>query len=132
MHRALAVCAVSGALSCASAAAAAHYQLDPHWPASPAWPPAGLDRPTGAAVIPLAGGGVEVHVAQRNATLPWVWAFDGHGALLRTWGNTSDIVSPHGLASSPNGTLWLADISGFAVKEFTRTGELLRTIGTGE
>ena len=114
--------------------AAPIYILDSSFPkVTAAWPPSGLDRPTGVAVVVSTTGDAEVHVAQRNASLPFVYVFNHDGDVIRTWGSATGpdaIVSPHGLYGQNTKTVWLADISGATVREYSSTGALLGEVGT--
>ena len=116
-------------------AAAAPYQLDASWPVPPGLAPfLGLNSVTAIAIV-TAPAGTEIHVAQRNASLPFFLVFARNGTLLRTWGN-ANVTSPHGLqAGTPGGgappSLWVVDIKGYVATQFDLSGRVLARVGTG-
>lgn len=125
MVRSLLVAALAGG------AAAQYYKIDPSFPA-PGALPAGVEEVTAVAVVNATSGkgGVEVHVAQRNASHPFFMVLDpASGKLLRTWNGS--LVSPHGMVADPSGeSLWVADIAGDAVQQYAIGGKLLRAVGS--
>lgn len=115
-----------------AAAAAQLYSLDAGFPAPGALPP-GVSRVTAVAVVAATSGGgaTEVHVAQRNASVPYFLVLDAaSGALLRAYNGS--LVSPHGaLAGGADGSVWVTDIEGGHVQQYAAaTGALLRSVGT--
>ena len=54
--------------------------------------------------------------------------FDSDGNLLDAWG-AGLFVRPHGIWVAADNTLYLTDDMGHSVRQFSQSGELLRTIG---
>lgn len=114
----------------AAPAAGQLYSLDASFPARGAIPP-GVSRVTAVAVLPGAAGATEVHVAQRNASVPFFLVLDAaSGGLLRTYNGS--LTSPHGaLADAASGSVWVADIAGGRVQQYAAaSGALLRSVGS--
>jgi DNA-binding beta-propeller fold protein YncE len=55
--------------------------------------------------------------------------FDPKGKYLRSWGKGT-FANPHGVRIDRDGNVWLIDNGDHTVRKFTRTGELLLTLGT--
>jgi len=67
-----------------------------------------------------------IYVLQRGT--PPVLSFDAGGKFLRGWG--ADLYKvPHGLRVDRAGHVWTTDNGNHVLREFTRAGELLRTLG---
>jgi DNA-binding beta-propeller fold protein YncE len=125
MARSLLAAALAGGV------AAQYYKIDPSFPA-PGALPVGVEEVTAVAVVNATSGrgGVEVHVAQRNASHPYFMVLDpASGKLLRTWNGS--LVSPHGMVADPSGeSIWVADIAGDQVQQYAIGGKLMRAVGS--
>ena len=95
--------------------------------------PADASQVTAVTLIKGAAA-LELHVAQRGTKQPPFIVLDAaSGALLRTYGKFDvTLKSPHGLASSQNGTeLWVTDIVNATVLRLNpATGAVLTRIGS--
>lgn len=132
---ALAAATLSTTTRAAAAQGTTLYTLDPNWPAAAGALPPGSSQVTAVAVLNATGGGSdkEVHVAQRNASVPegfFIVLDSITGKMLRSY---------HGACKSPHGvqpglepaTLWVTDIAGGAVQLYdAASGALLRSVGT--
>lgn len=67
-----------------------------------------------------------VYVLQRGE--PPLLAFDSNGKFVTGWGKGLFKV-PHGLCVDAEGNLWATDNSNHTIRKFSKTGELLRTLG---
>jgi streptogramin lyase len=67
-----------------------------------------------------------IFVLQRGT--PPVLSFDASGRFIRGWGQGLYKV-PHGLRVDRQGHIWTTDNGNHVLREFTREGELLRTLG---
>lgn len=86
--------AIALAASLGAASAQNYYQLDPTFPAFNAFP-AGTEEVTAVAVL-NGTSGRELHVAQRNGSLPFFMVFDPiSGKITRTYNGS--LTSPHGI-----------------------------------
>ena len=119
-----------GLLLCAFMVALARadsYTLLQDWPSSPL--PVGCYENTAVALTGARPSKI-LHLAQRNASIPYFLAFDAHnGTLLYTY-NGSGVASPHGLAANTPTSLWVADLVGCRVVELNDTGGHVNSFGT--
>jgi sugar lactone lactonase YvrE len=114
------------------AESAPSFVVDPSWPKEL---PGGLGEISGQAV----GADGHVWIIHRGSSigekLPPVLEFDPEGNLLQGWGGPRAGLtwpsSEHGMYVDHRGNVWTAG-SANQVMKFTRTGELLLTIGVAE
>ncbi|XP_051881595.1 NHL repeat-containing protein 3-like [Pristis pectinata] len=106
------------------------YKLDIEWPKFPRF---FTGQVFGVAVDPVAD---IVYVAQRGESVPKILMFTEQGYFLHGW-NTTTIELPHGIfatSTTPETTLWVTDVgngkNGHTIKQYSSSGELLRTLGT--
>jgi hypothetical protein len=121
--------ALVGAAALATAAGAQHsnlgslfdrYTVDPRW----AQLPEGWDAYTSSAA---ADGNGTVIVLVRSA--PHVRIFSTDGRFQRSWGGDGLFALAHSVHASPDGTLWVTDPNAHVVQQFSRDGQVLRTLG---
>lgn len=103
------------------------YKLDIHWAK---WPQYISERLEDEQLSGLATD-QDDHVYALNRTQAWpIVVFDQNGDVVRTFGENS-FVHAHHMHISHRNTLWCADDRGHVIKEFSLSGECLRTLGTG-
>ena len=69
----------------------------------------------------------QVYVFNRG-TCPMI-VFDTDGNVLRTWGD-GVFKNPHGVTIAPDGSVFCVDNGDSTIRQFTPTGDLIKTIGT--
>lgn len=84
------------------------------------------DIEVGAVSAVAIGKDDEIYILQRGA-VPLL-AFDKDGKFLRSWGQGLFKV-PHGLRVDSEGNIWTTDNGNHVLRQFTREGKLLGTIG---
>ena len=88
------------------------------------WPPAGA--PSLGVVSSVAVDRDDtVWIFRRSK--PYVEILSPEGQVLHSW--SASFVRPHTLRLAPDGDVWVSDYVGQVVKKFTRTGQLLLTLG---
>ena len=97
------------------------YVLDTTWPAASA---GSLGVVSGVAV----DKDDSVWIFRRSK--PYVEILSPEGTVLHSW--KAAFVRPHTLRLTPDGNVWVSDYIGQVVKEFTRSGQLLLTLGVPE
>ena len=71
----------------------------------------------------------EVYVFHRGKKADPIVVFDGKGRYLRSWGR-DQFGNPHGFRIDNDDHIWTVDNGHHTVKKWTRSGELLMTLGT--
>jgi hypothetical protein len=97
------------------------YEVDPGWPKKPAdhvW-----EAMPGIAVDQQDN----VYIFTRSK--PPVQVYRPDGTFVRAWGDDT-IHTAHHIKIDQAGNVWVADIGLHIIRQFTPTGEILRTIGT--
>lgn len=84
------------------------------------------DVELGAVSAVAIGKDDEIYILQRGA-VPLL-AFDKNGKFLRSWGQGLFKV-PHGLRVDREGNIWTTDNGNHVLRQFTREGKLIGTIG---
>ena len=56
--------------------------------------------------------------------------YDRQGNYKRTWGKGDFTMRTHGIYVAPNGTIFATDDGNHTVRQYTREGKLLMTMGT--
>ena len=69
----------------------------------------------------------QVYVFNRG-TCPMI-VFDTDGNVLRTWGE-GVFQNPHGVTIAPDGSVFCVDNGDSTIRQFTPSGDLIKTIGT--
>ena len=87
--------------------------------------PAGMSHPDVAAVAVDSGGRVYLFCRGEHP----VMVYERDGRFVRSWGE-GGFGRAHGITVAPDDTIWCADDADHTVRQFTRTGELLLTLGT--
>jgi DNA-binding beta-propeller fold protein YncE len=70
----------------------------------------------------------DVYVFHRNLKIDPVVVFDHESKYLRSWGK-GFFTNPHGIRADRDGNIWCVDNGAHQVYKFSRTGELLLTLG---
>src|SRR5437016_5202936 len=70
-----------------------------------------------------------VYVFQRGSKADPLIVFDSSGKYLRSWGR-GEFGSPHGLRIDKDDNIFVTDTVLHQVMKFSKTGELLMTLGT--
>lgn len=70
-----------------------------------------------------------VYVVQRGKKADPVIVFDRKGKFLRSWGRGDMFAVPHGIRVDRDDNVFITDIGTQQVMKFTKTGELLITLG---
>lgn len=97
------------------------YAIDPTWPQRPAhitW-----------AAVPGVAVDKSDNVWMFTRAKPPVQVYDPAGNFVRSWGD-AEVQTAHGLRLDHEGNVWVTDVVGHVVMQFTPEGKLLRTLGT--
>lgn len=88
-------------------------------------PPHSLSLGPASAVAVAPNG--DIFLLHRGA--PPIVVFDKNGNYLRGWGDASTFKVAHGLRFGPDGNLWTTDNGDHVLRDFSPSGQLLRTLG---
>lgn len=97
------------------------YRVDENWPQFPA------NGSAGEAVAVACDSHDRVHVFLRGPQP--VQVFDRYGKHVASWGEGL-FVRPHGIFIGPDDTIYCTDDHDHTVRAFSKTGQLLLTLGT--